>query len=550
GVFVVEDDQTPLAYVVQGKYGVAGTGLDVYSESRKFLNALKQAKNGISVTVAIDKIAGVLNNSGLVRYIIATLEPLSQTQQQDLANVKKIANHDFGDQLVIDAISLDNVYNVFTSLEPAAGPSITVDLSCQYLPVQENAYVGVVSLVDIYRMLRNYAKQSDGTIDSIYDHNIRKYLRRRTGSVNDGIYKTLEKEPEHFIAYNNGITIICRSAQSTPTGLRLQVPYVVNGCQTTRTLYDFMDTKFPGVDIDHIASESRIQPYKDAHMAIKILVVRVNNGDAYANDITRFSNKQNAIRGKDFIALEKMYRDFKAVLENQGYFLEIQAGEYDVLPKRKKIHYPKDTHVVSSFEATLFYAAGILGRPNDAFGRSGDFMPGGEKFDEVAKNLTADDLLVPWLVASTAKEALGYTAQARHNPRPGTEHRAQTRFLFLYFFFLLAQNVLTKLLSSSDYSRYDLYKMLKEIKEDYDRHPESGHPFYQLLSLTDEAVVIYMALAEGEKWYTDRNSFLKREELIKQDRITQAMAPITKIKIVPVADQIKQILINRSHDSF
>jgi hypothetical protein len=177
-------------------------------------------------------------------------------------------------------------------------------------------------------------------------------------------------------------------------------------------------------------------------------------------------------------------------------------------------------------------------------------MPGGEKFDEVAKNLTADDLLVPWLVASAAKEALGYTAQARHNPKPGTEHRAQTRFLFLYFFFLLAQNTLTKLLSSSDYSRYDLYKMLKEIKEDYDQHPESDHPFYQLLSLTDEAVVIYMALAEEENCYTDRNSFLKREELIKPDRITQATAPITKIKIVPVANQIKQILINRSHDSF
>jgi hypothetical protein len=541
-VFVVEDDQAPLAYVVQGKYGVAGTGLDVYSESQKFLNALKQAKNGISVTNAVNKIASVLNNGGLVRYIIATIDPLTQAQQQDLANVKKIANHDFGDQVVIDAISLENLYNVYTSLEPASGPSITVDLTCQYLLGQDNAYVGVVSLADIYRMLRNYAKQSDGTIDSIYDHNIRKYLKRRTGSVNDGIYKTLEQKPEHFIAYNNGITVICRAAQPTSTGLRLQVPYIVNGCQTTRTLYDFMDTKFPGVDIEHITSESRIQPYRDAHLAIKILVVSADDGNTYANDITRFSNKQNAIRGKDFIALEKMYRDLKAELDHQGYFLEIQAGEYDVLPKRKKIKYPRDTHVISSFEATLFYAAAILGRPNDAFGRSGDFMPGGERFDEVARDLTADDLLIPWLVANAAKEFLGYTAQARRNPEPGTEHRSQTRFLFLYLFFLLARNAFSRVLSSSDYSRYDLYKMLKTIKEDYDQHPQPAHPFYQLLTLTDEAVVIYMSLAEEERWYTDRNSFLKREELIKPDRITQATAPITKLKIVPVANQIKQIL--------
>ncbi len=272
-VFVAEDDQSPLAYVVQGKYGAAGTGLDIYSESQKFLNALKLAKDGASITVAVDKIASVLNNGGLVRYVIATIDPLTHTQQQDLANVKKIASHDFGDQLMIDAISLENLYNVYTSLEPAAGSSTAVELACQFLPIQDHAYIGVSSLADMYHMLKSYAKQSDGTIDSIYDHNIRKYLKRRTGSVNDGIFKTLEQKPERFIAYNNGITMICRSVQATSTGLRLEVPYIVNGCQTTRTLYDFMDTKFPGVDIGHIASENRIQPYKDAYMAIKIFLL-------------------------------------------------------------------------------------------------------------------------------------------------------------------------------------------------------------------------------------------------------------------------------------
>ena len=84
--------------------------------------------------------------------------------------------------------------------------------------------------------------------------------------------------------------------------------------------------------------------------------------------------------------------------------------------------------------------------------------------------------------------------------------------------------------------------MLKAIKEDYDQHPQPDHPFYRLLSLTDEAVVTYMTLAEEERWYVDRNAFLKREDLIKSDHITQATAAITKIKTVPVANQIKQIL--------
>jgi hypothetical protein len=342
--------------------------------------------------------------------LIVTVDPLDQAQRNDMSNVKKIANFDFSDKMVVEAISLENLYNVYTSLTPIeTSISIKVDLPCQAVPVKNNAYVGVTSLTDIYGMLSGYASQGDGTIDSIYDHNIRKYLKRISGSVNDGIYKTLETEPSRFIAYNNGITIICRSASTlqTATGLQLDTPYIVNGCQTTRTLYDFMNTQFAGIDVQR-ESSSRLQPYKEAFIAIKILVVKGTEGDSYANSITRFSNKQNTIRGKDFIALDDMYRKLKADLRGRGYFLETQAGEYDVLPKHKKMQFPRDTNVINAFEATLLYAAGVLGKPQDAFGRSGDFAPGGQKFEGLVNELTADSLFVPWMIAQQA-QGIGYT---------------------------------------------------------------------------------------------------------------------------------------------
>ena len=52
------------------------------------------------------------------------------------------------------------------------------------------------------------------------------------------------------------------------------------------------------------------------------------------------------------------------------------------------------------------------------------------------------------------------------------------------------------MLSSGEYSKHDLYRMLEAIREDYELHPQPDHPFYRLLTLTDEAVVTYMALAE------------------------------------------------------
>ncbi len=404
-IFPPEDDDIPRALVVQGKYGTAGVNLQVYQEAHKFLSALKSAQEGISITSAIDKIANIQKNGGLIRYLIVTIEPLNQVQQKDLENIKKIAYTDFGNKLVVEAICLTHIYSTLEGVK--GSPSLQTDLPCRIVLITDETYIGVASLADMYSMLRSYEKQSRGTIDTIYDHNIRKYLKRRTGSVNDGIYKTIENEPSRFIAYNNGITIICHSARQTGTGLRLVVPYIVNGCQTTRTLYDVMNTKFSGIDPQHDLN-NRMAAYREAFIAIKVLVVKDFNDNTYANDITRFSNKQNAIKGKDFIALEALYKKLKAEMKIMGYFLETQAGEYEALPKSQQKRYPKATHVINCFEATLCYAAGVLSKPHLAFGHSSYFAPGGEEFEKAVENLTTDDLLISWTLCRTGTETRLY----------------------------------------------------------------------------------------------------------------------------------------------
>jgi hypothetical protein len=276
----------------------------------------------------------------------------------------------------------------------------------------------------------------------------------------------------------------------------------------------------------------------------KLLVVEEIEDDPYAKFITRYSNKQNAIRGRDFIALEDMYKSLKSQFSARGFFLETQAGEYDVLPKHRKKLFPKDTNVITSFEATLFYAASILGKPHDAFGRSGDFMPGGEKFDLIT-NLSVDDLFVPWMIARQAKEMLGYTTSTQRKTTPDTMHRVQTRYHFLYLFFRFSREVLSALTSKSDVPKEEIYFMLNAIKADYDKHPRDQHPFLQLLTLTDEAISTYMRLATHLGWYTDRNSFLHREESINESRIIQGTGAV-EMKIPQLAQQVQTILSSRS----
>ena len=181
-IIPAEEGDVPHALVVQGKYGAARTNLQIYPEAKKFLSALKDAQKGLSTTPAVAKVAGILNNGGSVHYILATIEPVALIQQEQLADIKKVAYADFGDRLALEAINLENIYTVLV----AGKHPKTVGLPCRVVSVTDGVYVGVAKLTDMYGMLCSYAKQDGGIIDSIYDLNIRKYLKRRTGSVNDG----------------------------------------------------------------------------------------------------------------------------------------------------------------------------------------------------------------------------------------------------------------------------------------------------------------------------------------------------------------------------
>ena len=54
--------------------------------------------------------------------------------------------------------------------------------------------------------------------------------------------ETLDIEPEFFWYYNNGVTVVCDSAEQVSRGgnkvLRLTNPQIINGQQTTRTLHE------------------------------------------------------------------------------------------------------------------------------------------------------------------------------------------------------------------------------------------------------------------------------------------------------------------------
>src|SRR6266571_8343366 len=67
-IYSSEVDGIPHAIVIQGKYGTAGTDMNVYNETQKFLQSLKLARTGNSINPSFDKIVGVITNQGKIHY--------------------------------------------------------------------------------------------------------------------------------------------------------------------------------------------------------------------------------------------------------------------------------------------------------------------------------------------------------------------------------------------------------------------------------------------------------------------------------------------------
>jgi len=145
----------------------------------------------------------------------------------------------------------------------------------------------------------------------LFARNIRGFLGGAT-DVNKGMTATLKSEPEKFFYYNNGITLLCDSAEKiTSKGrdiLRVGNPQIINGQQTTRTL----------------ASANKKDATK-ASVLVKVIQVprEINTGsDGFESLVSRIvagTNWQNAIKQSDLMSNDRKQIDLERELRNIGY---------------------------------------------------------------------------------------------------------------------------------------------------------------------------------------------------------------------------------------
>lgn len=233
-----------------------------------------------------------------------------ETKLQDI--YEYLANGQNSNSIVLDDVLLTNWGSVESPLK---------------------AYYGTIPVTAIGTWYNQYGNR-------LFAKNIRYY--KGSTEVNQGINDVLKTQPDKFFYYNNGIKILCqkitkKAAYSTSREIglfALEGVSLVNGAQTT------------GV-IGAVCAED-----PEAVASARIFVQMIDLGDSedtQATQITKLSNTQNRIDGKDFVSLDPQQDRLRMELSLAGFQYLYKSGS--------KIDDPE--HQISLDEAIIAQACAL-----------------------------------------------------------------------------------------------------------------------------------------------------------------------------------------------
>ena len=140
----------------------------------------------------------------------------------------------------------------------------------------------------------------------LLESNVRTFLDFRA-ATNRGMRKSLVTEPEHFFAYNNGLTVTATAIKTEENSGQLLITsldnmQIVNGGQTTAAIYFSPREKggIRGAETSHNFSDIDLSK---VYVQMKLTVIQDKNAsDVMKANIATFANSQNSIQQSDLVS--------------------------------------------------------------------------------------------------------------------------------------------------------------------------------------------------------------------------------------------------------
>jgi len=239
-------------------------------------------------------------------------------------------------------------------------PNYTLELPFVDALSKGERYVVLVRLSDYFEFV-----SEDGQLRRyLFDSNVRDFMG--LNRVNEDIRQTLlVGGPTDFWWLNNGITILATSAAITGKSIKAADIQIVNGLQTTESIYQYFKTS-------NACSDDRC-------VLVKVIV---SNDETVRDSIIRATNNQTSVELASLHATDKIQRDIEDILLRHGLFYERRKNFY-----ANQGRSPEE--LVTPLYAAAGYVALVLKTPHQAASLRSRFMRSEEMYDAVFSSHTA-----------------------------------------------------------------------------------------------------------------------------------------------------------------
>lgn len=232
---------------------------------------------------------------------------------------------------LFDTVELKKQYLPIDKVEPIAGPA-HFDVSGASIlthPISPGVQLVIAPLLasDLVKM--------DGIQNQeLFAWNLRYNLKR--SEVNKAIELSIATPSEHknFPAFHNGLTVLAKTVESTPSQITVEGYAVVNGCQSLTALYLRRDCITPNLRI--LTKFVSVSPQGDL-----------------ARRITDHTNRQNGITGRDLQSNSPLQTRLQTDIHKKyrgEFFYRISRGEGPNWPPSKVIENDEMARVLLAFD--------------------------------------------------------------------------------------------------------------------------------------------------------------------------------------------------------
>jgi hypothetical protein len=236
-------------------------------------------------------------------------------------------------------------------------PNYSLELPFVEALTKGERYVVLVRLSDYFHFVSD-----EGRLRRyLFESNVRDFVG--LNRVNEDIKATLEnKTSPDFWWLNNGITILATSAAITGKSIQVADIQIVNGLQTTESVYRHFK------EIGHVDD--------DRCILVKVII---SKDEDIRDAIIRATNNQTDVELASLHATDKMQRDIEDVLLRHGLCYE-----------RRKNYYANQGHTPAELVTPLYAAAGyvalVMKAPHKAASLRARFMRSQESYEAVFSN--------------------------------------------------------------------------------------------------------------------------------------------------------------------